>query len=114
MKENIYVVRINIGLQTKFEFEGALLSIDEQHNKFTFSECDENYTPVKDGDVIVLDFERMSVAFNSHNFSMAMKILGHKKIGDNYSFKCATDLCRVDVYICEKYIWEKEGINLFA
>lgn len=113
MKECIYVVRVNIGLQMKFEFEGTLLSFEDSGTKFTFGECNENYGPKLNGDVIVLDFERRSVALNSQNFSMAMDIIGHKKVDDNYHFKCATDLCRVDVYICEKTIWELKHEAIF-
>lgn len=113
MEGNIYVVNIRIGLQMKFEFEGVLLSYDEDHNKFTFGECDEYYAPKKDGDVLVLDFGKRSVAFNSQHFSMAMDILAHKKVGDNYHFKCATDISRVDVYICEKSLWKEKQEAIF-
>lgn len=114
MEENLYVVRVNLGNQTKFEFEGVLLDVDDTHSKFTFGECDQNYAPAINGDVIVLDFNKKSVALNSHNFSMAMHIMGHKKVGDNYHFNCATDLCKVDVYICKKNIWEENGISIFV
>lgn len=112
MEENIYVVSVRIGLQMKFQFEGIMLDFDDLH--FTFGECNENYTPKFNGDVLVLDFEKMAVALNSNHFSMAMDIQSHKKVGDNYHFKCATDLSRVDVYICEKLLWEEKHEAIFC
>lgn len=113
MKENIFTICIRIGLQMKFEFDGTLLSFNQEEGSFTFGEMDDNYAPKNNGCMIVVDIERKAIAFNSLSFSMKMDILGHKKVDDNYYFKCATDLCRVDVYICERDLWKEQSYAIF-
>lgn len=112
MEKNVFVVCVKIGLQMKYEFEGTLLSFDAEAGRFTFGECDGNMLPVARGGMVVLDLVRRAAAFSYAAFSMTLDIIGHKKVGDNYHFKCATDLCRVDVFICEKSLWndKKEAI----
>ena len=114
MEDSLFVIVVRIGLQTKFEFEGTLLRFDAKASKFTFGECDEHLAPVKDGDVFIMDLAHRTAALNSNHFSMVLDILSNKQVGDNYHFRCATDLCRVDAYVCKKADWAKKGEAIFS
>jgi len=114
MEDCLFVVVVQIGLQTKFEFECTLLHFDADASKFTFGECDKHLLPVKDGDMFIIDLARKSAAFNSGHLSMVLDILTHKKVGDNYHFRCATDLCRVDAFVCKKTDWEEKRETIFS
>lgn len=114
MESSVFVICARIGRQMKFEFEGTLLNFDAEESVFTFGEVTDNGIQKKDGDVIVLDLKKRAVALTSQHFYMVLDVLGNKNVGSNYYFKCATDICRVDVYVCEKSLWRDRGETIFS
>ena len=112
MEDVTYIMSIRIGLQMKFEFEGTLIDFDKEKNTFSFEES-EDMIPKKGGDIVVIDLNRRSVAFSSHHFSMVMDIVAYKEVDGNFHYRCATDISRVDVYICKKALWLEKKETIF-
>lgn len=109
--ESKYNVCIQIGLQTSLEFE-AVFSKELSKDGMTYVEIDREGMLQPDRGMLKFDNGLRKIAIAYFGFKMMLDVLSIKTVGSNHHFRCATDLARVDVYVCtvEEWASKKEAI----
>ena len=113
MKEKLFNVCAMFGLQTRLQFTcSAPVNKDGEFDAVI--ELDRDGMIVKDGGIVTINPKLNRAGISYGPWSFALDIMATKETDGNYYFKCATDLCRVELYICEQSIWKEKGESIFS
>lgn len=112
MEEKVFIATAMFGLQTRLQFNcSAPVVMDGVFQ--TITEVDANGCIVNNGGIITIDTKMQRAGISYGPLSIALDVIITKEADGNYHFKCATDLCRVDLFICEQNVWKNEGEAIF-
>lgn len=112
MGEKVFVATAMFGLQTRLQFTCSAPVI--KNGVFqTITEVDANGCIVNNGGIITVDPKMQRAGIGYGQWSFALDLITTKEADGNYHFKCATDLCRVDLFICEQTDWKDKGEAIF-
>lgn len=112
MAGKVFNVCAMFGLQTRLQF--ACSAPVEKDGEFdVITEISNDGCIVANGGIITINQEIKRIGIGYGPLSIALDVISMKKADGNYHFKCATDLCRVDLYICEQSVWKEKGEAIF-
>ena len=112
MNGKVFNVCAMFGLQTRLQFScNAPVEKDGLYDAIT--EIDNSGFFVANGGLVTINEKLQRIGISYGPVSIALDIITTKKVDGNYHFRCATDLCRVDLYICEQTIWKEKGEAIF-
>lgn len=112
MEEKVFVATAMFGLQTRLQFNCSV-PVEKDGVFQTITELDASGRIVNDGGIITIDARMQRAGISYGPWSFALDIIASKKADGNYHFKCATDLCRIDLFICEQKAWKEKGESIF-
>ena len=112
MEEKLFTVCAMFGLQTRLMFVSNAPKKNEG-SLGIITEVTENGSPVFNGGIVTVDLKMSRAGISYGHWSFALDIIAAKEVDGNYHLKCATDLCRVDLFICEKTVWNEKGESIF-
>lgn len=112
MNEKLFNVCALFGLQTRLQFTCNEPVLQDGHLSLIM-ELDDSGGLIANGGIVTFsnDLQRIGIAHGAWSF--ALDVVSKQEADGNYYFKCATDLCRVDLYICEQNIWKEKGESIF-
>ena len=110
--ETDYHVSVNFGLHTSAQFDATLMPESDEQN-LTFFRINENVLAVENACLISVNMQKNRVGIVYDCFECFCEIQDTKKVDDNYYFKCATDFCDVEIYICTIKTWKQYGQSIF-
>ena len=107
-----YTVSIQMGLNTTFEFEAAALGC-EAEDALALGRVDDNGNHMTTKGFLFINFGTSKISFSYDIFYLDLDIMQKKEVDGNYHIKCANDLFRADVYVCDNDKWDEEGEGIF-
>lgn len=112
MKEKLFNVCALFGLQTRLQFTSNEPVMENGHPALIM-ELDNSGSIIANGGVVTFSNNLQRIGISHGAWSFALDVVSTQEVDGNYYFKCATDLCRVDLYICEQNIWKEKGEAIF-
>lgn len=112
MNGKVFNVCAMFGLQSRLQFS-CNTPVEKDGVFDVLTEIDNSGCIVANGGLVSINPKMQRIGISYGPWSFALDIITQKEVDGNYHFKCATDLCRVDLYVCEQNAWKEKGETIF-